>query len=316
MCKSVTVFAPASVSNLGCGFDVFGFAMQEPGDRVKVCLSAEEPDVHIAAIHGDEGRLPLDPAQNTASIAARKVLQKAGSRQKISLEIYKGMPFASGIGSSAASAAAAAMGVNVILGEPLDEKSLLECVIAAEAFISGSAHADNAAPALWGGVILSRCAGCNPPDVLKLPRPESLRYVLLYTPVPITTRQARAALPLSIPLKTAAGQWANTAALAHAFHQKDWALLSRCMVDAVAEPVRQGLIPHYAACRKAAMNAGALTFNISGSGPSLFSFTTDAQCAEDISAAWRAVCQSRNMEHKIWSGPIRPKGAEIVEKSD
>ncbi|RMH64492.1 MAG: homoserine kinase, partial [Calditrichaeota bacterium] len=180
----------------------------------------------------------------------------------------------------------------------------------------GTAHADNAAPALWGGLILSRCAASHPPDVQALPVPRGLFYVVLHTDIDVNTRQARAALPESIPLKTAVRQWANTAAVVQAIYQEDWALLARAMTDWVAEPVRARYIPHYEACRQAALDNGALTFNISGSGPSVFAFCEQRAIADKVARAWEQICRERGLGFHIWSDVIRNTGAEILEIED
>jgi len=311
MSKTITAFAPASVSNLGCGFDVLGFALDGPGDLVSARLDAGIHSLTIETIHGDKGILPRDPRENTAGIAVWALLEKISyAGPGIALTIDKKMPFASGIGSSAASAAAAVKAVNRLLGEPLNLMALLGCVIKAEAFISGSAHADNAAPALFGGMVLARSV--NPLDILQLPVPEDLYYALLYPDVVIKTSEARDILPLSIPLKTAVHHWANTAALVHALHCADFDLLTRSMQDFIAEPLRSKNIPNFESLKQTALENGALTFNISGSGPAVFAFCRSGKDAADIAAKLLKVSRDKNVAGIAWSGAIRSKGAEIL----
>ena len=311
MIKSVTAFAPASVSNLGCGFDIMGFALDGPGDRVTARLNAAGK-LSIDSINGDGGLLPYDPQKNTAGIAVQALLNKrGGAAPGIVLDIAKEMPFASGMGSSAASAAAAVTAVNHLLGRPLDETALLECVIDAETFISGGAHADNAAPALLGGMILARSV--NPPDIIRLPVPPALFYVLLYPQVEVKTSEARALLPRTIPLKSAVQQWANTAALVHALHRADLSLLARAMRDVVAEPLRRKNIPCFDLLAKTALGNGALTFNISGSGPAVFAFCPSLQLAGRVAGRLKDVCRQQGIAARAWFGRIRPNGAMVTD---
>ena len=309
--NGVSAFAPASVSNLACGFDVLGFALESAGDVVHARFDDSVETVVISDITGDDGRLPRAVRKNTAGMAVMALLEKikpvpAG----ISLVIEKKMPFASGMGSSAASAAAAVKAVNHLLGDPLDETALLECIIAAEATISGGAHADNAAPALLGGLVLAR--EVDPPDILSLPVPEGLCYVLLHPRVAVETKQARQALPASIALKTGVSHWANTAALVHALHTADFALLARAMRDFIAEPLRRRYIPHYEAMKQAALEAGALTFNISGSGPAVFSFCSSRSTADRVARILTEFCDRERIDHGMFVGEIRSRGAVIT----
>ncbi len=311
MSNKVRAFAPASVSNLGCGFDVLGFALDGPGDVVTAQLDTGISSLTIEEICGDNGLLPRDPRENTAGIAVNALLKKTGyTGPGIALRIEKKMPFASGMGSSAASAAAAVMAVNHLLGKPLDQPGLLECVICSETFISGSAHADNAAPALMGGLLLSRSV--DPPEVLNLPVPENLFYTLLHPWVEVKTREAREALPQSVSLKIAVKQSAHLGALVHALHCVDLGLLARSMQDFIAEPVRSVNIPHFEFIKKTALQNGALTFNISGSGPSVFSFCPSKSASEKVASALRDVCKIKGIKNEIWSGTIRRTGAEIL----
>ncbi len=312
MKKSVTAFAPASVSNLACGFDILGFALQGAGDRVEAAFDESRQGITIAAIDGDGGRLPREPERNTAGIAVRALLNQLVVRPPgIVLRIKKEMPFASGMGSSAASAAAAVRAVNHLLGNPLDDTALLASVIHAEATISGGAHADNAAPALLGGLILARSA--EPPDIIRLPVPENLCYALLHPRVTVETRQARQALPEKIALSTGVKHWANTAALVHALHVADLELLSRSMEDFIAEPVRRIHIPHYEELRERALAAGALSFNISGSGPAVFSFCSSEAGAARVVEAMGKLCRERGLGHETFTGAIRRQGAVVVD---
>ena len=184
----ITVFAPGSVSNVACGFDVLGFALDQPGDIV---TAAPQSDigVTIAAIHGDGGRLPLDPRRNTASAAVMALLHRLETTRGVTLTIHKGLPLASGVGSSGASAVAAVVATNELLGRPASMDLLLECAMAGEQAGCGAIHPDNVSPTLYGGFVLARSA--QPPDIVRLPVPAGLACAVLHPQIEIETGAAR-----------------------------------------------------------------------------------------------------------------------------
>src|SRR6478752_4791603 len=206
----IAVYAPGSVSNVACGFDVLGFALDEPGDVV-VAAPQDESGVSIAAIHGDNGRLSTDPLKNTASAAVRALIERLETTRGISLTIHKGLPLASGIGSSGASAVAAVVAVNELLGRPAPMDMLLECAMRGEQAGCGEVHPDNVTPSLHGGFILARSA--QPPDIVRLPVPAGLSCAVLHPHVEIETGTARKLLGDQVSLKDATRQWANLGAL-------------------------------------------------------------------------------------------------------
>ncbi len=193
---SVTAFAPATVSNVACGFDVLGFALHEPGDQVTACLA--ESGVDIADISGDGGRLPREAARNTAGVAAMALLRALGDTRGVSLSIAKGLPLSSGLGGSAASAAAAVVAVNALLGGNASRETLIACALEGESLGAGSAHGDNIAPSICGGFVLVRRT--NPPDIVTLPVPAGLTAVVVHPDLEIETAMARALLGDTVPL--------------------------------------------------------------------------------------------------------------------
>lgn len=311
MANEVTAFAPASISNVACGFDIFGFAINGPGDNITARLNESFSGVKITKISGDEGRLTFDPKKNTAGIAVRKLLRMVKSDAGIELEIEKKMPFASGLGSSAASAAAAVKAVNELLGLGLSGKELLPCVIESEKSISGTAHADNAAPSLLGGFIIVRSA--IPVDVISLPLPDNLHFAVIHPQVEISTSEARQALPKIIPLDIAIKHWGNTASLVHAMHSSDFNLLARCMEDLIAEPVRSQWIPCYHQVKNNALEDGAIACNISGSGPSIFAFCDSAAGAERVAMTMKKVFDKKKIKCSPFWGKVRQQGAVIIK---
>jgi len=306
---SVTAFAPATVSNVACGFDVLGFALSAPGDEVTARFA--DDGVRIDDITGDQGRLPRDAARNTAGIAARSLLSVLGERRGVALTIRKGLPLSSGLGGSAASAAAAVVAVAGLLGAHMPLETLMACAFDGERIGAGSAHGDNIAPAVYGGFVLVRVP--NPPDVIRLPVPSGLTAVVVHPDLEIETAKARALLGTTVPLSDAIRQWANLGALVDALHRSDFAQLSRSLEDTIAEPRRASLIPGFAAIKQAAVDAGALGCSLSGSGPSLFALCRDAASAQAVASAMTAaVIQHIGGEPQTYVSPIAPHGARVV----
>jgi homoserine kinase len=260
----IAAFAPATVSNVAAGFDVLGFALDQPGDVVLAALTGGDGAV-ITDIQGDGGRLPREAGRNTASAAANALLSALGTRQGVSLVLHKGLPLASGVGSSGASAVAAVVAVNELLGRPASLDLLLRCAMCGEQAGCGAVHPDNVAPALYGGFVLARSV--DPPDIVRLPVPAGLACAVLHPSIEVHTGTARALLGDSVPLTAAVRQWANLGALVSALHTGDLALLARSLEDHVAEPKRAGLVPGFHAIKAAALAAGALGCSLSGSGP-------------------------------------------------
>jgi len=268
MSQSITATAPATLANLGSGFDVLGLALAGDGDTVTARRLRGAAGVHIEAIEGDDGRLPTEAAANTAGVAAIETLKLAGFTDVgVALTLKKGLPLCSGLGSSAASAAAAAFAVNQLLGGPLRKIELVGPCVEAEAVVSGR-HADNVAPALLGGLVLVR--SLDPLDLVRLPVPEGLTLAVVTPDFDLPTADARAALPDAVSLQTMVGATAQIAALVSAFWSGDMSLLSRGLTDSVVTPARAALIPGARAAMAAALDAGALGSGISGAGPSLF----------------------------------------------
>jgi homoserine kinase len=306
---SVTAFAPATVSNVACGFDVLGFALSAPGDEVTARFA--DGGVRIDDITGDRGRLPRDAARNTAGVAVHALLTVLGERRGIALTIRKGLPLSSGLGGSAASAVAAVVAVNGLLGAHTPLDTLMACAFEGERIGAGSAHGDNIGPAVYGGFVLVRVA--NPPDVIRLPVPPGLTAVVVHPDLEIETATARALLGTTVPLADAIRQWANLGALVDALHRGDFAQLSRSLEDTIAEPRRAVLVPGFAAIKRAAIDGGALGCSLSGSGPSLFALCRDAAGAQAVASAMTAaVIEHIGGEPRTYVSPIAAHGARVV----
>jgi homoserine kinase len=308
---AITAFAPATVSNVACGFDVLGFALDSPGDEVTARLSAGVSGVVIDGIVGDGGRLPRDAAKNTAGVAAQALLTVLGERRGIGLTIRKGLPLASGLGGSAASAVAAVVAVDALLGAETPIDTLLSCALRGEHLGAGSAHADNIAPSLYGGFVLVRSS--HPPDVIRLPVPAGLTAVVVHPELEIETAKARALLGDTVPLADAIRQWANLGALVDGLHRSDFALIGRALEDTIAEPRRAPLVPGLAAIKKAAADAGALGCSLSGSGPSLFALCRNGADAQRVAAAMTAAIKTAiGGELQTYVSSIAAIGARVV----
>ncbi|MDW8437328.1 MAG: homoserine kinase [Chloroherpetonaceae bacterium] len=305
----VTAFAPATVANVGAGFDVLGFALCEPGDELTARFSDGE-GVAISRIEGDGGRLPLDARKNTAGVSAQALLKRLGERRGIELELRKKMPLGSGLGSSAASAVAAVVAVNELLGRPLSKRDLLPFALEGERVACGSAHADNAAPSLLGGFALVRSYA--PLDVISLPSPPSLFATVVHPHIEIQTKDARAVLKQQISLSNAITQWGNVAGLVAGLLMSDYALISRSLQDVIVEPIRAILIPRFYEMKKAALDAGALGCSISGSGPSLFALSDSAQTAQDVANAMRLVLDNIGIGSDAFVSKINSEGAKVL----
>jgi homoserine kinase len=306
---SVTAFAPATVSNVACGFDVLGFALDAPGDEVTARLTGT--GVRIDDIVGDGGRLPRDAAKNTAGIAALTLLAKLGERRGVALTIRKGLPLSSGLGGSAASAAAAVVAVDAILGSRVPIETLIACALEGERLGAGSAHADNIAPSLCGGLVLVRCP--NPPDVVRLPVPAGLSAVVVHPDLEIETAQARALIGDTVRLADAVRQWANLGALVDGLHRGDFALISRSLEDSIAEPRRASLVPGLAVIKRAALDAGALGCSLSGSGPSIFALCASREAATRVAAAMTAAVRAEiGGDVQTYVSPIASQGARVL----
>ena len=310
--RIVTAFAPATVSNVGCGFDVLGFALEAPGDEVTARLTrAGARAVEIEAITGDAGRLPREADRNTAGVAARALLSALGERRGVALSIAKGLPLASGLGGSAASAAAAVVAVDGLLEAHAPLDLLIACAIEGEGLGVRSAHPDNIAPALCGGFVLVRHP--DPPDIVRLPVPAGLMAVVVHPDLEIETAKARALVGTTVPLADAIRQWANLGALVDGLHRADFALISRALEDTIAEPRRASLVPGLAAIKQAAVDAGALGCSLSGSGPSLFALCRGTDAARRVADAMtRAVRAHISGEPHTYVSTIAPQGARVV----
>jgi homoserine kinase len=305
--RTVGAFAPGTVANLGPGFDVLGLAVTGAGDTVTAERAADREIRVRSSGHPD---IPVDLERNTAGIAAARVRERAGKMAiGFTLDVEKGLPLSGGQGGSAASAVAAAVAVNQLLGSPFRKEELLLPCLEAETAVAGR-HADNVAAALFGGVVLIR--SLEPLDVVRLVFPDELRIVLAHPQQSLRTEEARACLPRSVDLGVAVAQAAGVGALVAALATRDWDLLRRSVEDRVAEPARAPLLTGFAEAKSAALAAGALGCSISGSGPSAFAFALGDDSGRRIGEAMIAGYRSRGIAASARTGAIDGRGARIV----
>jgi len=308
MSDSVKVFAPGSVSNVGCGFDILGFAIDGVGDEM-IVKKNDQKKIIIQTINGYED-LPTDPKKNVAGVAIQALLDDLGTDQGFDVEIIKNIKPGSGIGSSAASAAGAVVAVNELLDMPYTRMQLVDFAMKGEEVASGDVHADNVAPATLGGFCLIR--GYNPLDVIHIQPPEKLWCVVIHPQIEIKTKESRELLSPEVPLKKAIRQWGNVAGLMAGLYTANYDLIGRSLEDHIVEPQRKVLIPEFDELKLSVMEAGALGCSISGSGPSVFALAYGRDTADVIAAAMDTVFKRTELEYKIYVSKVSDGGVKIL----
>lgn len=308
--KSVKAIAPATVANVSCGFDIFGFAVEAPADEVTITLT-DTPGVTIEKIEGDGGRLPLESERNTAGVAVIEYLKALNSSKGAVISLKKNLPLGSGMGSSAASSVAALVAINHLHDNPLTKEQLLPFAMEAERIACGSAHADNVAPSLIGGFVLIR--GYEPLDVTSIPTPDNLYCTLVHPHLELKTSDSRRVLKPSIAIKDAITQWGNIAGLVVGLMKPDYGLISRSLKDVVAEPIRSVLIPGFDVIKEEAIRNGALGCGISGSGPTIFSISTEESVARKVGEAIQKQFTALKLNSDVFVSKINSKGAEVIK---
>ena len=307
----VKVVAPATIGNIGPGFDVLGLAIKHWGDRLEARKT--ERGVTISSLNSEHGgpELSADPGKNTAGIAASETLKLIGTTRGVDLALHKGLPLGSGLGSSAASAVAAAFAVNELFGRPLSKEELILPATLAEEQVSGGFFADNTAPALLGGATLTR--SCMPLDVTRIGSIENLVIILVTPEIVVLTREARDMLPKKVPIQDFIFNMANTSLITAAFAKNDYSLFARSLNDVVIEPVRSKLIIGFDQVKANAMKAGADGMAISGSGPTVFAITDTLSRARFIQDAMVRTFKANGVRSLSLITEVDPEGARVIE---
>mgnify|MGYP003117792293 CR=1 FL=1 len=305
--EEIKIFAPATLANLSCGFDVLGCCLDSVGDVMRIKKNNLN-EVRITSITGQV--LPMLTQENVAGVAVIALLENLNSTQGFDIEIDKHIKPGSGIGSSAASSAGAVYAVNKLLDEPFTLKELIPFAMEGERLASGNPHADNVAPALMGGFSLVR--SYKPLEVITLPSPPELRVVILHPLIELKTKDSRAILKQSVQLKDAVSQWGNLGALISSLYTEDYELLGRSLEDKIIEPVRSILIPFFDDLKKIAIENGALGFGISGSGPSIFAMCKGDTVAEKVKEAMQLFYKEKGIDFDLHQSKINIKGIKIL----
>lgn len=305
--SEIKLFSPATVANVACGFDVLGLCLDTIGDEM-VVRKVDEKGVRITKIEGF--KLPFETELNVAGVSALAMYQELQPDCGFEIEIKKNIKPGSGIGSSSASAVGSVYGINALLGSPLNKTQLTQFAIKGEALASGSEHADNIAPALFGGFTLVKSV--NPLEILQIPSPDNLYVTIIHPQIEIKTAISRAILPKNVPLEDAINQWANVGSFIHSLHTSDYPLMQRSLHDVIIEPHRSKLIPHYNEIKQQTLNAGALGTNISGSGPSIFSLCEGIENANKVRDVMRNIYSNTGIEFDVHVSKINTQGVKIL----
>ena len=313
--ESVTAFAPASVANVGCGFDIMGFAIEGVGDKVTVILK-EGGNKSDVILKGKYGHLvPFQRIKNTAAVAVDAFLRATGnSHANIEIILEKNMPLGSGMGSSASSSAAAVFAVNYIMGNPLTTSELIPFAMEGERVACGTAHADNVAPALLGGFVLIR--SYNPLDIIQVESPSDLYSAVVHPHIELNTSDARRVLKNEVSVENAIIQSANTAGFMVALIKSDYGLMKRSMSDLLAEPKRTQLIPGFDEIKNAAMSTGAIGCGISGSGPSVFALCQGEKNALAVASIMQHGFSKIGLFNEAYVSQLNSKGTSIIDFSE
>ncbi|MFD1613762.1 homoserine kinase [Gelatiniphilus marinus] len=305
--NEIKIFSPATVANVSCGFDVLGFCLDTVGDEM-VIRKTDKKGVFVTKAEGFN--LPLETELNVAGVSALAMYNALKPDCGFEIEIYKNIKPGSGIGSSAASAVGSVFGMNQLLGNPCNKTQLTAFAIKGEALASKCEHADNLAPALFGGFTLVK--SISPLEILQIPTPNNLYATIIHPQIEIKTVEARAILPKQVPLEDAITQWSNFGSLIHGLHTNDYQLIKRALHDVIIEPHRSQLIPYFKEVKQTALQHGALGCGISGSGPSVFSLTEGLEQAKNVEAAIKKVYSKTNIEFDVFVSKINTEGVKII----
>ena len=305
--NELKIFAPATIANVSCGFDVLGLCLDTVGDEM-IVRKTPENGIRISKITGQH--LPLEVEKNVAGVAALAMLERLNSEVGFEIEIHKKIKAGSGIGSSAASAAGTVWAMNELLERPFDATELVAFAMKGELLASGTAHADNVAPALLGGFTLIR--SYEPLDIIKIPSPDQLYATVIHPQIEVKTSDARSVLKQSISLQKSIVQIGNLGGLISGLYTADYNLISRSLHDEIVEPLRSILIPGFDEVKQNAIQAGALGAGISGSGPSIFALSKGKATAEKVAKSMSETYQNLNIDFDVHVSNINKKGCRIL----
>ncbi len=305
--NEIRLFSPATVANVACGFDVLGFCLDNVGDEMLI-RKVENKGIKITKIEGFD--LPFETELNVAGVSALALYNEIQPDCGFEIEIHKKIKPGSGIGSSAASAVGSVFGINELLGRPFDKRELTQFAIKGEALASNCEHADNLAPALFGGFTLVK--SLDPLEILEIPCPSELYATIIHPKIEIKTSESRAVLPKQVNLQDAVTQWANFGSLIHSLHTDNYQLMQRSLHDVLIEPQRSKLIPYYEEVKKAALNAGGMGSSISGSGHTRFSWCKGIDLANNVREEIHKTYLQTGIEFDIYVSKINSDGIKVL----
>lgn len=306
--NEIKLFSPATVANVACGFDVLGFCLDSVGDEMLI-RKIDKKGIFITKIEGGFD-LPYEAELNVAGVSALAMYNALKPDCGFEIEIHKKIKPGSGIGSSAASAVGSVFGINELLGRPYNKTQLTEFAIKGEALASKCEHADNLAPAMFGGFTLVK--SISPLEILEIPSPNNLYATIIHPQIEVKTSEARAILPKEVALSNAITQWANFGSLIHALHTNNYPLIQRSLNDVIVEPYRSKLIPHYHDVKNEVLKADALGAGISGSGPSIFSLSNGLETAKNVANTMKHIYAKTNIDFDIHISKINTQGVKIL----
>ncbi len=307
--NEIKIFAPATIANVSCGFDVLGLCLDTVGDEM-IIRKTTEKGIKISKLVGQD--LPLETKKNVAGVAGLAMLKKLNIDHGFEIEMYKNIKAGSGIGSSAASSAGTVWAMNELLGTPFSAQELVPFAMEGEKLASGTAHADNVAPALLGGFTLVR--SYTPLDVIKIHAPKELFSTVIHPQIEIKTADARSVLKQQVSLKTAVKQMGNLGGLISGLYTENYELIGNSLHDEIVEPHRSILIPGFDRVKTESMNSGALGSGISGSGPSIFALSKGEETANTVAESMKKVYQDIGIDFDIHVSKINQEGIKIIHK--
>ncbi|HBU76783.1 MAG TPA: homoserine kinase [Muricauda sp.] len=305
--EEIKVFCPATIANVSCGFDVLGLALDSVGDEMMVRKTAKK-GIHITKIVGQN--LPLEADKNVAGVAGLALLAKSDYDGGFEIEIDKRIKPGSGIGSSAASSTGAVWAMNELLGRPFSKLELVQFAMQGEKLASDVAHADNVAPAIYGGFTLVR--SYEPLDIVPIPTPPELFATVIHPQIEIKTSDSRKILKTTISMQQGIQQWGNLGGLIAGLFQNDYDLIGRSLHDHIVEPIRSILIPAFDDIKANAMEAGALGSGISGSGPSIFALSKGEEIAKQVAESMKNTYQNIGVDFDIHISKVNSQGVKKI----
>ena len=304
--KRIKVIVPATVANLVCGFDILGMALNDPFDEMELSL-LDQPGISIK--HTDEFNLPEAAQENVAGVALQALIEEYNQPIGFELVVHKNIKPGSGLGSSAAGSAGAVVAANHLLDNYFSKEDLVRFAMHGEKLASGVKHADNVAPAIYGGVTLIR--SIFPLDIIPLGCPK-LYVTVVHPQIEVKTSDARQILRKEVQLKDAIKQWGNIAGLVTGILKNDTALIGRSLEDVIIEPVRSILIPGFDEVKLRSKEVGALGGGISGSGPSIFMLSENEEIAKQVEWEMIGIFSQLGVEFKTYVTTVNGDGVRIV----